>query len=212
MLTLLAQTIFAEPTPLAEPGPLELWLNQRALVSGAIVGVLGVVFLIGPGQGMKRGWLIALGILALAAAIVAFGRLYESPRERVRSGADAFYAAVAAGDADAAEGVLAPEVGIAAAGTALARDGRGFLLAGIERLDRADLRTLALEARQAEVFSEDSARTQTQLRAVFGGGGPNVVWVALDWRRTGEDWRIRGVDILLINGKPPGQALLGAVR
>jgi|GEM_PF-4666847 len=209
---MLAQTIFSEPTPLADPGALELWLNQRAVVSGAILALAGVAFLIGPGQAIKRGWAIAVGVFVLAGAVVAFGRLYESPHERVRAGADAFYEAVAAGESGAAEALLAPEVGIAAAGTALAPDGRGFLLAGIERLESADLRTLALEARQAEVFGPDSARTQTQLRAVFGGGGPNVVWVALDWRRADGAWRIRGVDILLINGKPPGPALLGAVR
>lgn len=209
---ILAQSLFSEPPALAEPGVIELWLNQRAMLTGIGTIVLGLIVLVGPGQGFKRGWMAGLGIIVLGAAVWGVGEWYRSPLERVRAGADAFYRAVEAGDAAGAEAWLGSEVGVAAAGRTIARDGRGFILAGVERLEGANLTTLDINAKQAEVFTPGTARTQSQLRAVFGGGGPNLVWTALDWRDEGGAWRIRGVDVLLINGKPPGQFLTGAVR
>ncbi len=212
MLTFLAQSVFSAPDPLAQPGGVEVWLNQRSAITGVALALIGLILLAGPLRGVKRGWLIGAGVVLLGAGVWGFGRFYVSDYEAVQEASAAFYAAVENGDRAAAEGLLASEVGVAAAGAVLASDGRGFLLAGIDRARTGGLTRLALEDRQAEIYSATSAKTQTYLRAVFSGGGPTLVWAALDWRKEGEAWKVRGVDVLLINGRAPGQALMGALR
>ena len=212
MLMFLAQSYFAAPEALAEPGFVQTWFLERSMVTGIAVMVLGLIVLAGPGRGMKRGWMVALGIMAIGGAVWGVGEVVETDREAVLAGADAFYSAIGSADRAGAEAFMGPEVGLAAAGALLARDGRGLILGGIERLRDADLKELAVIDRQGESISAQSARTQTQLRAVFPGGGPNLVWVVLDWRRESDAWRVRGVDLVMLNGQSPGQGLLGAMR
>jgi len=204
-----AQSYFSAPDALPAPGLLELWLNERAILTGAALLVLSVLVALGPGRGLKHAGKAGLAVAILGAAVIAWGEYHTSPREAARSTTAAFIAAVEAADRDAVEALLAEQVGVAAAGTTLMPDGRAFLLAGVTRLEQANLSELALLETQAETLSPTSARTQSQLR-VGVGGGPTLVWTLMDWRKTPEDeWRLRGVDILLINGRAPGRALLG---
>jgi len=212
MLTFLAQSVFSSPDPLPGPGFVELWLNQRSLLSGVGIIFVGLVLLAGPARGMKRGWMVAAGVMALGAAIWGFGRVYTSDLEAVQGSTEAFYAAIEAGDRMTVDRLLASEVGIASGGTTLPGLGRGFVLTGVDRAREAGVQRLAQEERQAQVYSDVSAKSQTYIRAVFSGAAPALVWVALDWRKEGEAWKVRGVDVLLINGRSPGQALLQAVR
>ena len=212
MLTFLAQSVFASPDPLDAPGAIELWFNQRSMLTGIGVLFVGLVLFAGPARGMKRGWLVAAGVMGLGGAIWGYGELYTSDLEAVQASTEAFYAAFEEGDQSAVDRLLASEVGIASGGQALPLVGRGFVLAGVDRAREAGIQRLAQEERQAQVFSDVSAKSQTYLRAVFSGAAPALVWVALDWRKEGEEWKVRGVDVLLINGRSPGQALLQAVR
>lgn len=212
MLTFLAQSLFSAPDPLAAPGGVEVWLNQRSLVTGIALSFLGLVLLAGPARSVKRGWMGALGVILVGAAVWGFGEVYVSDREAVQEASEAFYAAVETGDRAAAERLLGDEVGVAAGGNVLPGAGRGFVLGGIDRAAAAGLSRLAREESQVEVYSDVSAKTQTFIRAQFAGAGPSLVWVAMDWRKDGEAWRVRGIDILLINGQSPGQALLHGMR
>jgi len=211
MLDLLAQSFFSAPDPLPGAGFLETWLIGRSLVTGAVLAVLGVVVLAGPGR-RSRGGAVAGGVLVLAAAAVLIaGRVIVTERGAVLARADGFYAAVA-GEGDPGA-YLGPRVGLALGGKTTASEARGLILSGAERLRGSGLRSLTAEERQAEVVSGSAARTQTQLRVEIEGGGPNLVWVRLDWRREpGAAWMIRGVDVELINGETPGPEVGRAVR
>ena len=210
MLTFLAQSYFSAPDPLPAPGLAEAWLNERAMLTGAALIVLSLVVALGPGRGLKHAGKAAGALALLGAAVIAWGELHTSPREAARTAATVFFTAVEEADRDAVDALLAEEVGVAAGGATVTPDGRAFLLAGLSRLEQANLTELARLETQAETLSDTAARTQSHLRAVFGRGGPNLVWTAMDWRKTpAGEWKLRGVDVLRINGRAPGRALLG---
>ncbi len=212
MLHLIAQSVFSAPAPLSDPGGVELWLNQRSLVTGIALAFVGLVLLAGPARSIKRGKTAALGVMVLGVAVWAGGRLYVSDHEEVQAAAEAFFTAVEQGDRNAADALMAPDVGVAAAGVQLPGAGRAFVLSGVDRAREGGLNGLAREERQTEVYTDVSAKTQTFLRASIAGAGPTLTWVAIDWRKEGESWRVRGIDVLLINGQAPGRALLNAMR
>lgn len=212
MLHFIAQSLFSAPDPLSAPGGVEVWLNQRSVVTGIGLVFVGVVLLAGPARSMKRGWVVALGVVLLGAAVWAGGRLYVSDYEAVDTATEAFYTAIEEGDRRAVDAFLAPDVGVAAAGVPLPDAGRAFVLSGVDRAREGGLNGLAREERQTEVYTDVSAKTQTFLRASIAGAGPTLTWVAIDWRKEGESWRVRGIDVLLINGQAPGRALLNAMR
>lgn len=211
MLVFLAQSYFAAPDPLPGAGFLETWLIDRSVIIGVVLAVLGLVVMLGPGRGSRRGvWSGGVLLLASAAVMVA-GAMIVTSRGMVLERAEEFYAAVA-GEGDAGL-YLGPRVGLALGGRTTASEARGLILSGIAQLERAGLRRLVVEEKQAEVVSASAARTQSQLRVEIEGGGPNLVWVRLDWRRVpSETWLIRGVDVLLVNGEAPGPEVGRAVR
>lgn len=201
-----------EPPPAALPdGPwLEValfewpWTTMLAL---ALVGLAAAWLL--QRLGRPRTALAAAGTgLALAGANYAASALMTTDREAVKQQTREAVAAVARGDAAAAEQVLHPAVTLALGSNRtnltkdqiVARVGRDMTGRYAVRDRAAKISTL-----RATLDGPHVARVQARIGAVHEATGfPATSWWLFGWRRENGQWRISSMEMQQLEGMPVG--------
>lgn len=205
-------TVASAPPPPLPPAPaLQRWLFESPILPSLALAALAVgLFVVLNRQGRGRGALIAGGgTLVLALAVAAAGALVDTPRERLMRLSRDLVGHIAAGRVDQARAMLDDDLVVAVGGGAL--PGGMFARGALERLGN--------EVRITEhVVSDISASagdapttgaTQFLVRATSDAGFASV-WVRLNWRKSGDVWRVYLLEVLRVNGREPdGAAGLG---
>lgn len=201
----------APPPPLPAPPWVEATLFESPWT--AVVGVLAVGLAAAwvvnrAGQG-RRAVLVALVSASLAGGLVASASLVITDRETVIARTREAVAAVARGDADAAERILHPSVALTLPGNRT-----DLTKADIVERVRTDMngrfavrdRAARLSALRATLDGAGVARTQARIGAVHEATGfPATTWWIFGWRR-GEDgvWRLSSLEMQQLDGAPSG--------
>lgn len=208
----IAQLPMASPEPLPDSSGLSHWLLEQSSLSAIVLAVIGLLVMLAlarRGEG-KRAAITGAIALTAAAVIGVVGALVVTDAEHIRAGTRELVRAACEGDAGAVVALLTPDVQVRIGAQRLPGDGRDILTQATEALQSTiTLRECAVEDLQATIDGANAARTQVNVRAVVGGAGPNFTWWKLDWRKEADgQWRIWGLECLLLNGRRPSAELL----
>ncbi len=211
----LAQAPWATPPHLPAPPEVSHYLLERPVLAGAVLLLFAAVALFGGrAQGRPKPAAIIGAVFALlAVAIFLAGTFIRTDRERLLERTRDLVDAVRVGDTAAAGDILAENLVVNAGGGSIGLD-RDAILAAIDLFpEQLAIEGHRVEQRRASIDGDGLGRSQLQVRGGPAGGGPNITWWEFSWRRAGDErWRIHTIDLLLVNGKPPEQALGDLIR
>ena len=228
---------WSEPPPLPAPPQLEHWLFERPLTSGGVLLAFAAIsFLVFRARGrVREGGIIGGALLALAVGAALAGVLITTDRERIAERTERLIDAIAAGDVASAEGMLSDRLAMnlgrdagQEAESVASRAGGGERVeaggAGVSPDKRLALAGVALFGKQialsdrtttlrrAAMDGRDSGRTQARITVTEPSMGFAITWWQFAWEREGGVWRVRAIDLLTFNGRPPGGMVDSALR
>jgi len=199
------------PAPLPEVGWLESVTLESPWPGVALLGlmVVGAIFVLNRAGQLRLGLMVGGVLLLLAGGLVASAHWVFTDREAVRARTREVVAALARGDAAAAERDLLASVSLTLPGNRT-----GLSKADIvSRVDRYMNGAYALKDKLANITTLRAvvdgpgiARTQTRVTAEHAATGyPAATWWLIGWRR-GDDgaWRVSSMELQQLEGAPSG--------
>lgn len=201
----------------AEPGQTPawaIWLFEKPISSSLVVAIAAVIVVVLLHQrGRGRAALIAAGVgVLLTGGVFATGRLVETDRERIVSGARQFVGAVARADTRTVAGLLDDGVIVTVNGAVVTGVGKDRIVdiaggMGHREIERHIVRIDSVQTRRG-----GSGRTNIGVFVSTRSAGAATSTWSLEWRRAedGDRWVITVIDWLTIQGQPPSGSLLRA--
>lgn len=167
-----------------------------------VIAVLAVVASLAlRSLGRERHARIAVVVgFALGAAAWSLAYFVTTDRERVSIASRALVGAAASANAAELEKLLAPDLKLYRGGAAV--NGKEQVLALVHTTLGGTWRVKSWQVleTQAQIDGPANAITQVKVRVVPDATGfPDISWWKLDWRRTGDEWRVVGIEPTAVN-------------
>ncbi len=208
--------LIATMAPLPSPPVWRVWLLESPWLPAIGLAAVGVALFVALGRRQQARLGAAIGGAAVLAAamVVATAFLVTTERERLIDGTKRFMRAAAAGDSAAVAPLLGEDVGLVIEGARIPGFGKAATLRLVESVEeRFAFRDFGVVEAQAAVVGRGMGRAQAHVRVQPRDFYPSFSWWGLEWRKDGGgEWRIEAIECLMIDGRRPGQWLMGEVE